>query len=112
MYALQDAKPTPEVPKTKSIVIDGVNRGTVEPTLISDALRWHASITLTNPEEGISAGLAQGFGYTPDAAILDAVISARRGRDNFASALASLEQSLGVANQTSAELAVRRGERL
>lgn len=94
MYELREAKPALDIPKSKKIFIDGIERGTVEPTIIRDEVRWHASISLTDPLEGVGAGLAQGFGPTPDAAIVDAIASARRCRDRFASALAAVEQSL------------------
>lgn len=104
MYVLEDAKPIPEAHKTKSIVINGVSMGRVEPTLVTGELRWHAVIELTNCLDGISAGLAQGHGDTPDAAILDAIVSARRCRDRFSAALVAVEKSLNTTIRTSEQL--------
>jgi hypothetical protein len=111
MYELRDANPVPEIPKPKKIMVGGVELGTVEPSIDRDSLRWHAVIHLTDATVGINAGLAQGHGYTPDAAIVDAIVSARIGRDRFASALAAVERGLDLASKTNEQLAGRRSAR-
>lgn len=103
-YALQDSPPTLDVPKAKKILIDGRERGDVTPSLECGVIRWHAVIRLGD-SLGPAAGLAQGFGLTPDEAITNAICSARRERDRFAAALAAVEVSLGTAGKPSEQLA-------
>lgn len=93
-YVLEEAVPAIGLPKPKKIVIDGVERGDVTPSLVVDEVQWHASIRLGScllP----AAGLAQGFGRTPEEAIVNSIVRAKKERDEFSAALAALEKSLG-----------------
>jgi len=102
---LNDKAPTLDVPKVKAIFIDGREMGDVTPELCGTEIRWHAVIRLATPCGGPAAGLAQGFGNTPEKAIADSIVSARRASHAFAKSIAAVESSLGVADKTSEQLA-------
>lgn len=101
-FTLQEKKPI-TTPAPVDIIIGGIKVGGATPDICGTEIRWHAVIRLGDSCQP-AAGLAQGFGETPDAAIGDAIISARKHRDDFACALQAIEREIEVDGKTAQQI--------
>lgn len=99
----KESNPALEMPKSKTIVIDGWEMGRVEPKFYSrDTLSWYSCIDLSM--KSLRSFLVHGFGQSPHASVADGVISARRERDEMIEKLAWLENQLGTTGKSEEEL--------
>lgn len=91
-----------QIPTAKTIIIDGRELGTAEPSFHGDRLSWHASIKLEDPR--ILCRLVQGHGPSPHSAVADGIIKARADRDALIEKLAWLEEQLGTTGKSEDDL--------
>lgn len=100
---IRDTEENIQIPKKKTLYIDGVECGSITPSVYGDELNWHTSINMGEVLETIP--LAQGHGSTPVEAIKNAMDSYQKQIDNSIKALADIKSKLGLKdnNQSDSE---------
>jgi len=97
MICFSDIVPDVPAHKPRAVTIGTVVAGKVTPEFNLDGtLRWHAVLKPTDAGPSVS-WLIQGFGVSPRAAVLDAIVRERARQAHERAAFVLIERALGVA---------------